>query len=285
MTGKRDALDRWPVEKTVVLTLDLECDYGTALQTNTFEATTKTPQLREFLERHDVPISVFLQSQLLQEAPRAVQSLEDADVPVEFHAHSHTHPKRKNADVSFEVGESVRRIRDRFDTEPVGFRFPDGAAEASDYEVLAEHDVPFNASLFPSWRPGRFNNSSESRFPFRHVPSGVLEIPFTVYSERIRVPVALSYLKLIGALFERLLKWNPPNVVVFDMHMHDLFVPPSYRELPSVYQAIYARHKNDGVQILAEFIGSLKSAGYQFTTMTELHQWIQHALWTGNRSE
>lgn len=278
MTEKRGTLDQWPTENTVVLTLDLECDYGTALQKNMFEAATKTSRLGELLERHDVPLSVFLQSQLIEEAPKAVRALEDADVPVEFHAHSHTHPKRENANVSFEVSESVRRIRDRFDTDPVGFRFPDGAAKASDYEILAEQDIPFNASLFPSWRPGRFNNSSESRFPFRHVSSGVLEIPFTVYSERIRIPIALSYLKLIGAPLERLLGWNPPNVIVFDMHMHDLFVPSSYRELPPVYQAIYSRHKNDGVRIFSKFVSGLKSAGYRFTTISELYQRIQDAL-------
>ena len=280
---ERDELDQWPIDRTIVLTLDLECDYGTALRENTFEAATMTPRLREILETYDVPLTVFLQSQILDKAPKTVRALENSDVPVEFHAHSHTHPRRQNADVPLEVSKSVDRVRDRFNSDPVGFRFPDGAAEVRDYETLAERDVPFNASLFPSWRPGKFNNSNEPRYPFQHTPTGVTEIPFTVYSERVRLPVALSYLKLVGLPFERLLRWSPPNVIVFDMHMHDLFAPPSYRDLPPVYRAIYARHKNDGVRIFSEFVGDLKSAGYQFITMSELYRKVQDSFHLGDR--
>lgn len=269
--GDRDHLDEWPVERTVYLTLDLECDYGTALERNSYEAARHTERLAAILERHDVPVSCFLQTEVLETAPEAVEGLTEADVPVEFHAHSHTHPRTDESDVGFEVRESVERIRDRFGTEPLGYRFPNGEASSAEYATLAATDVAFGANLFPMWYPGRFDNTGESPYPFRHVPTDVVELPFTVYSPRFRVPVALSYLKLLGRPYEELATRRPPSVVVFDFHMHDLFVPESYDDLSRPYRAVYARRKYDGPATFDRFVGRLKRRGYEFGLMSDLY--------------
>ncbi|MFC6733709.1 polysaccharide deacetylase family protein [Haladaptatus sp. DYSN1] len=276
--GDRTALSGWPVEKTVYLTLDLECDYGTALDENVYGATDATADLARLLDRHGVPLTCFLQTELLAETPDAVWALSDAVQPVEFHAHSHTHPRRDRADVPTEVRASVEAIRDTFETEPLGFRFPDGAAHEEDYRALAAEGVAFDASLFPSVRPGRFNNLGEPLYPFRHDPTGVVELPFTVYAPHLRVPVALSYLKLLGWPFEQLVTRAPPSVIVFDMHMHDLVAPPAFGALPRRYQAIYARNKHDGFATLDRFIETLLERGYRFDVMTSLYHTVTDAL-------
>lgn len=268
----RNTLRSWPVEQSVYLTLDLECDYGTAMSERTYEAARNIDDLIKVLEKHSVPLTCFLQTEVLDEAPDSVRQLLEAEVDVEFHAHSQSHPTRDDANVSFEVETSVNRVRDEFDTDPVGYRFPDGAAYNEDYYTLAEHEVPFNASLFPSWRPGRFNNRDAPMHPFKHIESGVIELPFTVYSEEIRIPVALSYLKLFGYPFQQLVYRHPPSAIVFDMHMHDLVTPPAFQKLPTQYQIIYSRNKNNGINILNNFINSLKYSGYTFSTMNQLYK-------------
>ncbi|WP_458189228.1 polysaccharide deacetylase family protein [Haladaptatus sp. NG-WS-4] len=266
-----EVLEEWPTNKTVFLTLDLECDYGTAIKQNRYDAARRISPLVEFLEEFDLPLTCFLQTELLDVAPEVVHKLETANTAVEFHPHSHTHPRRSFADLEFEISESVTRLRDRFETEPLGFRFPDGAAKTSDYALLAEYDIAFDASLFPSWRPGRFNNRTRSRFPFRHTKTGIIELPFTVFSEQLRVPVALSYMKLFGRPYEWMIHSRPPSVLVFDFHMHDLMVPPAFNHLPQPYRLAYRRRRDTGFDIFRRLIKKLQNDSYQFGLMTDLY--------------
>lgn len=268
----------WPQERKVYLTLDLECDYGTAITSNSFYAAQQTDALVSVLDQHNVPLTCFLQTEILDQCPQAIRALEGGNFPVEFHAHSHTHPRRTEANLELEVAESVSRVRDQFDTTPVGFRFPDGAATAEDYAVLADHGIPFNASLFPSWRPGRFNNIRSAPHPFRHAETGVIELPFTVHSKYVRIPVALSYLKLLGRPFEELVYRVPPKVIVFDMHMHDMVVPPAFDELSPFYRTIYSRQQHSGFEIFERFISTLMEQGYTLGRMTDLYQTVQEAF-------
>lgn len=262
----------WPDERAIYLTLDLECDYGTALASNTYEAARETGQLVDLLERYSAPLTCFVQTEVLEEAPTAVRTLAEADVPVSFHAHSHTHPTRAEANVEYEVRESVARIQSGFETEHIGYRFPDGDAYASDYDVLARHGVSFSSTLFPSWRPGRFNNARRGREPFRHRDSGIVELPFTVHSDLIRVPVSISYLKFLGRGYDWLVRQYPPSAIVFDMHMHDLVVPDAFSTLPSRYKLVYSRHKRDGFGMLDRLLDSLQTNGYRFGDLTELYE-------------
>lgn len=264
-------LDDWPVERTVYLTLDLECDYGTAIEANSYEAAKRTPALVDFLERHDVPVTCFLQTQVLDEAPGAVDALRRASVPVEVQAHSHTHPSRATADLEYEVEESVSRIRRRFDPDTLGYRPPDGALEPGDYGVLAAHGVQFDAGVFPSIRPGRFNNVTAPRYPFRDVDTGIVELPFSVLSDRVRIPVSLSYLKLLGRPFEWALDRSFPSVVVFDFHMHDLVRPSAYERLPPHYRGVYARRSDAGFSTLERFVRAARKRGYRFGLLSELY--------------
>lgn len=261
----------WPDGKRAYLTLDFECDYGTAFESNRYNAVRHSDRLGSLLEAHDVPMSCFLQTEILETCPDTVDPLLDTAVPIDVHAHSHTHPARGDADLEYEIAESVRRIRETFATDPIGFRFPDGAAEPRDYEVLAENDVAFSSSVFPSWRPGRFNNLQGPRTPYQESESKVIELPFTVYSDFLRIPVSLSYLKLFGAVYERLVAMNPPKAIVFDFHMHDLVVPSTITDLSLPYRMVYSRRKHDGFDILRRFIQTVQDQGYTFERVTDLY--------------
>jgi peptidoglycan/xylan/chitin deacetylase (PgdA/CDA1 family) len=262
----------WPDEPEIYLTLDFECDYGTAVSRNNFEAARAVSRLTDVVERYSAPITCFLQTELLEEAPEAVNALASADIPVSFHAHSHTHPCRDDADVEYEVGESVERIRSEFGSDPIGYRFPDGNLLRSDYGVLASNGVSFSSSVFPSWRLGQFNNVRRARTPFRHVPTDVVEIPFTVHSDLIRVPVSISYMKFLGSPFDWLLRRWPPDTIIFDMHLHDFVVPEAFSSLPPQYRLIYSRNKHAGLDMFDRFLASLERRDYRFGELTELYE-------------
>jgi peptidoglycan/xylan/chitin deacetylase (PgdA/CDA1 family) len=276
--NKVEFVDQLSLDKCVFLTLDLECDYGTALEENRYDAATSTDELASLLESFEVPVSCFLQTELIEMCPDAVNNLLIADVPVEMHAHSHTHPDHDDADVTYEVSESLRRVRGEFGTSPIGFRFPDGSFDGTEYQVLADNQVQFSSSVFPSFRPGRFNNLAQPTTPFQHLTSGIVELPFTVFSKYLPVPVALSYLKLIGMPFRTLVDDQPPRVIVFDFHMHDLVVPPAFENLSPLYRGIYTRNKREGFAILSDFINTLQKRGYNFAPISQLYQEVADDL-------
>jgi hypothetical protein len=56
----------------------------------------------------------------------------------------------------------------------------------------------FDASVFPSWRPGQFNNLGSHPAPTYRHDSRVLEVLFTVYPSVFPIPTALSYCQLLG---------------------------------------------------------------------------------------
>lgn len=276
--GKRDVMDEWPVNQTTYLTLDLEYDYAGVSSKQSLTGARQIRKLVTVLEEFDVPLSCFLQTELLETASDVVNTLDEAGVPVEFHSHTHTHPLRKNANVEYELTKSLQRIRSNFGTDPLGFRFPEGDTEPGDMAMLADHDVAFDSSLFPTWRPGRFNNLREPTTPFRDLDTGIVELPFSTYSKRIRVPVAMSYLKLLGIPFQKMVSRNPPAAIVFDMHMHDLVPTSATNDLPKHYQLIFSERGETGLNILSTLIHSLREQGYNFELISSLYEDVDNAL-------
>lgn len=253
----------WPGEQRFYLTVDFECDYGTALSENHYGAVERVGELVAMLERHDVPLTAFVQTELLDERPTTVERLRDAGVDVEFHPHSHTHAPRSETTVAEEITRSTDRYREFFGRSPQGYRFPNGNVRPADYEVLADAGYEFDASLFPSWRPGHFDHSDEPTVPHRVPDADLYEVPFTVFGDRFRVPTALSYCRLVGRPMLALLARRPPSSVVFNIHMHDLFNPESYAELPPLYRAIYARNA-DGFGMLDTVLETFSGMDYEF---------------------
>lgn len=267
----------WPEKGSVYLTLDLECDFGTALQENVFDAATSTPRLVELLERFDVPLTCFVQTEVLSERPEAVEALRSSSTSVAFHPHSHTHPRRSAADPRYEVEISTDRFTEFFGSAPTGYRFPNGNVRDSDYDLLAEAGYEFDASLFPSWRPGHFDNRDAPSAPYFLPDHDMFELPFTVYSDRIRVPTSLSYCRLLGRAFTGPLTRWVPDTVVFNLHMHDLVTPRSYDRLSPFYKAIYSRNDH-GFRLLDYVLDRFKSADYSFGTLDEAHEVLRAGI-------
>lgn len=264
----------WPTDPTFCLTIDYECDYGTALTENSYGALAHTEEFVEVIERFEMPVTVFIQTEVLDAAPEEVKRLRDADVPVSFHPHSHSHRPRETADIEDEIETSAARYRDFFSSEPTGYRFPNGNVRSQDYRLLAEHGFEFDASVFPSWRPGHFDNTNAPTNP-QYLPDyDLYEIPFTVYSDKLRVPTALSYCRLIGRPFTELLCRRPPVMVVFNTHMHDLVNPPAFDDLPRFYRGIYSRNP-DGFGMLESVLRRFGDRGFEFSRIDDLHNTLR----------
>lgn len=261
----------WPAAPQVYLTIDYECDYGTALEKNTFQALTHTEQLVDLLESLDVPLTCFIQTEVLEAKPEEVEKLREADIDVAFHPHSHTHKPRGETDIEAEIRKSTATFEDYFGQSPTGYRFPNGNIRPEDYCALDEQGYAFDASVFPSWRPGHFDNRDASLTPVYLSDHDLYEIPFTVFSDALRIPTALSYCRLIGRPFTELLLRRPPETMIFNIHMHDLVNPPAFSDLSRFYQGIYSRNTN-AKSLLKRVLSRFQAAGYDLKQLDDAYE-------------
>ena len=269
--------------RALFLTLDYERDFGTASPREQYEALEYTEQLVRLLEELGVSLTCFVQTRVLEQFPEKVERLRTSDIDVSFHPHSHTHRPREETDAEYEIEKSTERYRQFFGQRPVGYRFPDGAIRDEDYEHLAAAGYRFDASIFPSWRPGSFSNVTAPTMPTYLPTQDLVEIPFTVYSPSLRVPTALSYCRVVGRPLVELLKHYPPRPTVLNIHMHDLRTPPSVRNLPLVYRSLYRRNDN-GFELLEEILKSFLERGYSTSLVDIYHRHLRDRI-DSNESE
>lgn len=260
----------WPQERSFFLTLDLECDFGTALAENSYGALDHIDHLVSVIEQFQVPLTCFVQTEVLDEQPAAVESLIESTAETEFHPHSHTHRKRTAVNVRNEIETSRKRYQEFFGRDPTGYRFPNGNIRASDYMLLETNGFLFDASIFPSWRPGYFSNSDALTQPCHNLAHNLVEIPFTVFSNRLRIPTSLSYCRLLGRPYSALLFRRPPPAIVFNIHMHDLVNPPAFGDLERHYQYVYSRNQ-PGMAMFKDVLKHFSQADYKMGTLSDLY--------------
>lgn len=268
--------------KVACLTLDVEQDYGDLLEEPSYEGLEYIPELVDFFKGKGIPLTCFVQGSLFETHPDKIQKL--AGLDAEFELHSYSHPKPGKVDPKVEIERGKEAYRRFFGIEPIGYRSPLGLIGEQDYEVLATNRFKFDSSVSPSLRPGAFNNLRKPTKPFRVNSREVIEFPFTVFSNVIRIPIALSYIKLLGKPYFYLLKTFPlPNLIIFGFHLHDLFKLSSATKLPlkefsllyrPVFKRIYQKRGNNGIVILDEFITVLQERSYIFAKLGDIYDMI-----------
>jgi len=268
--------------KVVCLTLDLEQDYGDLLDEPSYEGLQYIPDLVNFFKERDIPLTCFVQGSLLETHAAQIERLSILDA--EFQLHSYSHPGPQEMKANFEIEKGKDAYRKFFGKDPIGYRSPLGVLNEKDYETLAANGFKFDSSIIPSLRPGVFNNLRKPTKPFLVNNHRIIEFPFTVFSDLIRVPMSLSYIKLLGKPYLYLLKTlNLPYFIVFGFHLHDLFELDSVNKLPLkrfspmyrlIFNRIYQKQRNDGLVLLDELIVIFHEKGYAFSKLMDVYESI-----------
>jgi peptidoglycan/xylan/chitin deacetylase (PgdA/CDA1 family) len=264
-----DGSDRPGPKKQFALTLDLENDWyfdDPGYDHLTFEY---IEEFIDLIERLSVPLTVFVVGTTLEDHPEAVDRLA-TELDAEFHLHSYRHEPTRNP-----FREELRRgkaaFNDHFGHDPVGYREPYGGIDPEQFPVLADEGFAFDSSVFPSYRPGVYNNLDVPLEPY--VPDGVdlLEIPLGVF-RGLRIPLSQNYLKLFGRPLVELLSVAPlPRTVVYNIHLQDLFRTASHGKLPRIKRRIINRNLDESVNILEASVERIRSKGYEPVTLTDIH--------------
>lgn len=258
-----------PSARTACITLDLEnnWEFRGELEYLVFE------HLDEFVDivsRLDVPLSVFVVGQVLEDRPDVVRRL-DAELDVEFHLHSYQHDMNGEVDIGRELRAGTRAFESVLGHEPAGYRAPRFILGDGDLAALSAKGFEFDSSVCPSYRPGVYNNLDAPLRPYYPAEApDLLEIPVSVHP-RLRVPMEQSYLRLFGEPYLRLLKHSRlPETLVFNSHLHDFFHTAAHERLGRLKRLAFTRNIDNSIPIFERFVKLLAEKGYRFRTVSEL---------------
>ncbi len=256
--------------KQLCLTLDLENDWYFEEPGYDHLTLAHLDEFIRLIRRIDVPLSVFVVGKTLERYPEAIDRLA-TELDCEFHLHSYRHETDDSHDFRTELRLGKEAFADHFGRDPVGYRAPYGDIDPAHFPVLAEEGFVFDSSVFPSYRPGVYNNLTVSVEPY--VPeglSGPLEIPIGVF-RGLRIPISQNYLKLFGTPLVRLLSVAPlPNTLVYNVHLQDIYRTDSHDRLSGVKKHIINRNLSNSETVLEKGVTRLRSNGYEPTTMTAI---------------
>lgn len=224
------------------------------------------------IEECGVPLSEFVVGETLERFPAAVNRMRSS-LDCEFHLHSYQHDPSKSYEFESEVRRGIAAYRNFFGRDPIGYRAPMGNIEPHELGVLEELGFEFDSSIFPSYRPGAYNNLDTPLEPYSPAAAPtLLEIPVGVF-RGIRIPVSHSYFKLFGRPLSRFLSVAPlPNVLVYNVHLHDLYRTPSHDALHAPKRWIMTRNLDKAEGIFRSNLETLLSRGYKPVTMTAVNE-------------
>lgn len=256
------------LSRQLCLTLDLENDYG---RFDSYHCFSGINILESLIKKFNIRFTTFVTGKVLEDRPDIVERLRKLDSEFGLHSYSHTIsrqlliPERLD-----ELNRAVEAYQNYFHKKPVAYRAPQGMIFPEEIEALFEKGFKIDASLFPSYRPGLFDNRKAQTSPFQY-ENGLWEIPFAVIP-KLRLPIALSYMQFFGwnsyKLFFKL--FGVPSSVVCDFHMHNLVPTEDVRKLPVSLRLFYSRNHSKGVQILDEFIRFMHEKNYDFVYISQL---------------
>lgn len=253
-------------QRTACLTLDLEPDCGGRRQS--FDTLDRMDTVAELAVSLDVPLTVFVAGIILERRPDVVERIQKLPA-VEFGLHGHTHDLRITDRVA-DAAAGIRAFRSFFGSIPAGYRAPQGRISATDLGYLREQGVAYDSSIFPTYRPGVFNNLRFPNQPFLHRESRMLEIPITALRP-FPIPLGLGYLRLMGprtapAVVRRA---RLPASVVVAFHVHDLVTTAHVETLGPSHRWFFRRNISHGGKLLAGAVDFLKDKGYRFERMAD----------------
>lgn len=229
-------------------------------------------RLEKILSRQKVKLTVFVAAKLLEEVPSTIERFASLDPEFELHSYSHN---VADTDSHAEIEKAYNAYVDYFGKKPLGYRAPWGKISRAGLERLAHFGFKYDSSVFPSFRPGVFNNLRSPTQPFQYENTSLVEVPLAVIP-KVRLVVSMSYLKFFGLrLYRSLFKiCGMPNPLVFCMHLNDFEVDSEALEdadLPRWVKFYHARNVDGAFDVFESFLNTLTQQGYRFAYMSELY--------------
>jgi len=266
-------------EKIICYTLDLEHDYAGVAPVETYETLSQHALLNRFADivrRYGLKFTVFATGKALERKRDGVEFFRWLGAEIELHGYDHV---MYGPHFVLEVERGVSAYRKYFGKDPLGYRSPGGVMSPLLLEALAKAGIKYDSSLVPSFRWGVYNNLRSQLEPYLHRSVPLLELPIAVIP-RVRLPVAASYIRLLGlstykALFSLCGK---PSPLVYLVHLVDLIPVQMRKRLSPFLRCAYARGEGKGMEVFETSVRYFEAAGYQSEYMSALYEKYAQAL-------
>lgn len=235
-----------------------------------FEDEARLEALCSLLRRYGVPLTCFIVMKHAACYAQPLASLAQA-TEVEFAIHSYSHDTRAPA-TREEVKRSWNVYCELWNKEPRGYRSPVCIIDTEGLRNIANQGFLYDSSVAPTLRLDAYgyNNLHLPTTPFRFQLPGrqILELPIACFGG-IRVPLILSYVKLLGLTATRAASrlLSLPDVVVVYFHPYDLYIMDIVQNIPGWKKYAHLCNARNGLLLLEGIIAMLKERGYQFVLM------------------
>lgn len=269
--------------KIVCLTLDMEPDYGDPEgRIRLLENSEYFERYVSIIQKHNAKVTMFTVTSLFESFGEHFERLAK-QIPLEYAAHSYSHDPNSGASRN-EVEKSVQAIKQINGSGPLGYRAPIGQITKEGLGHLLDMGYHYDASLYTSFRPGKFGyrNLDKPNFPFRVTrgTESLIEFPFTSLSG-IRIVFGLSYVKLLGwGVYSSLWRtFGLPEIALSLSHPHDFY----FDELAGFHPAgleklALSRNAGRAFDYYDKIVSELKRQGYELAFVSEAYALVQSLL-------
>jgi hypothetical protein len=254
---------------------DLHCPGG---RTRLFEDERRLDALAATLRRHDVPMTCFVVMKHARAYKDALQWLAGT-VNLELAVHSYSHDQQAPA-TAREAVQSWDAYCETWNRAPRGYRSPNCLIDTNGIHNLAAQGFLYDSSVTPSLRLDRYGYSNlhlpTEPFYVQAATRRIIEFPIACLSG-VRLPLALSYAKLIGsrAIRAATTLFALPKVLTIYFHPYDLYAADIAGNIPGWKRYAHLRNGNGGLRILEEMVSMIKNRGYDFMLMEEAAKHVE----------
>jgi len=263
------------VENKIYITLDFEEDYGSPGEEKTYFCHEKSKELIEFVKQNDLKITLFITGEITEKYKHLLTPYLNEASYFQFEQHAYNHE-----DVFGSIERKLENIKKGlasyeafFSRKPQIYRAPFGMISQKEIELLIQSGITYGSNFFPSYFPGRFNNLHIPTDIFKYQNSHFVEIPFSVAS-RFRLPIAVSYMQLLGFDLYKKFLTNLSPTINFNLHLHDLFPESAFHRanltIPQKIAYYKASRKGYAFSIFKQAITFFKEKGYTFELFSDL---------------
>jgi hypothetical protein len=257
---------------TVLLSIDLETDYGSGLD----EALSQTGRLLDVLARLGVPLTAFVEGQFFERRKPLCRMLLDAGVDVQLHCYDHAQP----GDTRDTLRRGAQALAEFCGRPADGYRAHTYRLTHELYEALLELGFRWDSSLMRGWGQGANRRPAFQDGDYFVLGGRLFEFPVATW-RGLPVPLNHPSRLLLPAPIEALL-WTTAGtgaLVAYNAHMTDLVRCASLSRSPLpllprlLYRYLWATtRRSDTFEALEAVIARLQAAGYEFLATQTLYE-------------
>ena len=259
-------------QKIICYTLDLEHDYAGLSHSDQYEAFSHTgalDRLSDIVRRYELKLTVFATGKVLDQKKEIIDFFRGLGAEIELHGYHHI---MYQPDLILELQKGMEAYRKYFGQKPMGYRSPGCVISPVLLKALFVEGIQYDSSLIPSYRVGVYKNLKSPIKPFYNPEVPILELPVGVVP-RIRLPVAASYIRLLGLSTYKLLftLFGITSPLVYLLHLVDLIPTQTRKQLSPFWRCVYAKGQKKGFKVLEDSVKHFKKLGYKPEYMSTLY--------------